>query len=140
MDFMETRRGVSPSRPRREVEPRGRGRTIWTKFLTARSGSWPTAGCSDEPEKESFRKVLDSIRVIRADGRIVGVGAASRRPQEMICGSCSSTHGTNARGRGYARKVVNSAKDRDFGVREARDAERRPEESGFVSSVSVAWV
>ena len=83
MDFMEPRRRSSR-----------RGRTIWTKFLTARSGSWPTAGCWTNRKRS--RSGRCSIRS-GSSGRMEKSSAwrASRRPQEMICGSCSSTHGTN---------------------------------------------
>lgn len=90
MDFMEARRVTEPSAP--EVEP-AREDDLDEIFDCAQRFV-ADCGLLDKPEKESFRKVLDSIRVIRADGKS-SAWRASRRPQEMICGSCSSTHGTN---------------------------------------------
>jgi len=130
MDFMEARRVTEPSAP--EVEP-AREDDLDEIFDCAQRFV-ADCGLLDKPEKESFRKVLDSIRVIRADGKIVSMARIAPATGDDLRLVLVYTR-DEYRGRGYARKVVNSAKKRDFGVREARDAERRPEESGFVSCV-----
>ncbi|MFR7744423.1 MAG: GNAT family N-acetyltransferase [Acutalibacteraceae bacterium] len=69
MDFMEARRVTEPSAP--EVEP-AREDDLDEIFDCAQRFV-ADCGLLDKPEKESFRKVLDSIRVIRADGKIVSM-------------------------------------------------------------------
>lgn len=135
MDFMEARRVTEPSAP--EVEP-AREDDLDEIFDCAQRFV-ADCGLLDKPEKESFRKVLDSIRVIRADGKIVSMARIAPATQDDLRLVLVYTR-DEYRGRCYARQGGQQRKKRDFGVREARDAERRPEESGFVSSVSVAWV
>ena len=67
-------------------------------------------GLLDKPEKESFRKVLDSIRVIRADGKIVSMARIAPATQDDLRLVLVYTR-DEYRGRCYARKVVNSAKN-----------------------------
>ena len=67
-------------------------------------------GLLDKPEKESFRKVLDSIRVIRADGKIVSMARIAPATGDDLRLVLVYTR-DEYRGRGYARKVVNSAKN-----------------------------
>ena len=67
-------------------------------------------GLLDKPEKESFRKVLDSIRVIRADGKIVSMARIAPATGDDLRLALVYTR-DEYRGKGYARKVVNSAKN-----------------------------
>ena len=67
-------------------------------------------GLLDKPEKESFRKVLDSIRVIRADGKIVSMARIAPATGDDLRLVLVYTR-DEYRGRGYARKGGNSAKN-----------------------------
>lgn len=90
MDFMEARRVTEPSAP--EVEP-AREDDLDEIFDCAQRFV-ADCGLLDKPERS--RSGRYSIRS-GSSGQMEKSSAwrASRRPQEMICGSCSSTHGTN---------------------------------------------
>ena len=106
MDFMEARRVTEPSAP--EVEP-AREDDLDEIFDCAQRFV-ADCGLLDKPEKESFRKVLDSIRVIRADGKIVSMARIAPATGDDLRLVLVYTR-DEYRGRGYARKVVNSAKN-----------------------------
>lgn len=106
MDFMEARSITEPSAP--EVEP-AREDDLDEIFDCAQRFV-ADCGLLDKPEKESFRKVLDSIRVIRADGKIVSMARIAPATGDDLRLVLVYTR-DEYRGRGYARKVVNSAKN-----------------------------
>ena len=106
MDFMEARRVAEPSAP--EVEP-AREDDLDEIFDCAQRFV-ADCGLLDKPEKESFRKVLDSIRVIRADGKIVSMARIAPATGDDLRLALVYTRMNTAEG-GYARKVVNSAKN-----------------------------
>lgn len=106
MDFMEARSVTEPSAP--EVET-AREDDLDEVFDCAQRFV-ADCGLLDKPEKEPFRKILDSIRVIRADGKIVSmarIAPATGDDLRLVLVYTRSEY----RGRGYARKVVNSAKN-----------------------------
>ena len=106
MDFMEARRVTAPSAP--EVET-AREDDLDEIFDCAQRFV-ADCGLLDKPEKEPFRKILDSIRIIRADGRIVSMARIAPSAQDDLRLVLVYTRDAY-RGRGYARKVVNSAKN-----------------------------
>ena len=91
------RRGASPSCRH------GRSRHCAQRFVS-------DCGLLDKPEKEPFRKILDSFRIIRADGKIVSMARIAPATQDDLRLVLVYTR-NEYRGKGYARKVVNSAKN-----------------------------
>ena len=88
MDFMEARRVTEPSAP--EVEP-AREDDLDEIFDCAQRFV-ADCGLLDKPEKESFRKVLDSIRVIRADGKILGAPLQRRLEHQLLVQGLDGGH------------------------------------------------
>ena len=105
----------------RELEPYGRryeealamdfmeARTV-TEIFACAQRFVADCGLLDKPEKEPFRKVLDSFRILRADGKIVSMARIAPAAQDDLRLVLVYTR-DEYRGRGYARKVVNSAKN-----------------------------
>ena len=122
MDFMEARSVTEPSAPEVETAQEGDLDEIFDcaqRFVA-------DCGLLDKPEKEPFRKVLDSIRVIRADGKIVSmarIAPATKDDLRLVLVYTRDAY----RGRGYARKVVNSAKNEilALGKRATLNVDRR---------------
>ena len=106
MDFMEARRVTEPSAP--EVET-ARADDLDEIFACAKRFV-SDCGLLDKPEKEPFRSCLDSFRVIRADGKIVSMARIAPSAQDDRRLVLVYTR-DEYRGRGYARKIVNSAKN-----------------------------
>lgn len=64
----------------------------------------------DKPNREAMRRSIGGFRVIRADGKIVSVGKAVRDIGESM--RITNVYTREAyRGKGYARKVVNTIKN-----------------------------
>lgn len=106
MDFMEARSVTEPSAPEVETAQEGDLDEIFDcaqRFVS-------DCGLLDKPEKEPFRRILDSIRVIRADGKIVSMARIAPATQDDLRLVLVYTR-DEYRGKGYARKVVNSAKN-----------------------------
>ena len=106
MDFMEARTVTEPSAP--EVETAGKGDL--DEIFACAQRFVADCGLLDKPEKEPFRKVLDSFRILRADGKIVSMARIAPATQDDLRLVLVYTR-DEYRGRGYARKVVNSAKN-----------------------------
>ena len=106
MDFMEARETTEPSAP--EVET-AREEDLDEIFDCAQRFV-SDCGLLDKPEKEPFRRVLNSFRVIRADGKIVSMARIAPATQDDLRLVLVYTR-DEYRGKGYARKVVNSAKN-----------------------------
>ena len=106
MDFMEARSVTEPSAP--EVET-AREEDLDEIFDCAQRFV-SDCGLLDKPEKEPFRRVLNSFRVIRADGKIVSMARIAPATQDDLRLVLVYTR-DEYRGKGYARKVVNSAKN-----------------------------
>ena len=122
MDFMEARRVTEPSAPEVETAQEDDLDEIFDcaqRFVA-------DCGLLDKPEKEPFRKILDSIRVIRADGKIVSMARIAPSSQDALRLVLVYTRDEYRR-RGYARKVVNSAKNEILasGKRATLDVDRR---------------
>ena len=122
MDFMEARSVTEPSAPEVETAREDDLDEIYDcaqRFVA-------DCGLLDKPEKEPFRKVLDSIRVIRADGKIVSMARIAPSSQDDLRLVLVYTR-DEYRGRGYARKVVNSAKNEilALGKRATLDVDQR---------------
>ena len=106
MDFMEARSVTEPSAPEVETAQEGDLDEIFDcaqRFVS-------DCGLLDKPEKEPFRQILDSIRVIRADGKIVSMARIAPATQDDLRLVLVYTR-DEYRGKGYARKVVNSVKN-----------------------------
>ena len=106
MDFMEARTVTEPSAP--EVETAGKGDL--DEIFACAQRFVADCGLLDKPEKEPFRKVLDSFRILRADGKIVSMACIAPATQDDLRLVLVYTR-DEYRGKGYARKVVNSAKN-----------------------------
>ena len=106
MDFMEARTVTEPSAP--EVETAGKGDL--DEIFACAQRFVADCGLLDKPEKEPFRKVLDSFRILRADGKIVSMARIAPATQDDLRLVLVYTR-DEYRGKGYARKVVNSAKN-----------------------------
>lgn len=109
------RRGASPSRPRPEVEP-AREDDLDEIFDCAQRFV-ADCGLLDKPEKESFRKVLDSIRVIRADGKIVSMARIAPATGDDLAAR-ARLHTGRIPWKGLCAQGGQQRKKRDFGVRE----------------------
>ena len=106
MEFMEARKVTEPSSP--EVEAAGEDDldeicACMERFLI-------DCNLQDKLNREAIRRSIGDFRVIRSDGRIVSVGKAVRDvngsmriTNDYTCETC--------RGKGYARKVVNTIKN-----------------------------
>ena len=106
MDFMEARSITEPSAPEVETAREDDLDEIFDcaqRFVS-------DCGLLDKPEKEPFRKILDSIRVVRADGKIVSMARIAPATGDDLRLVLVYTR-NEYRGKGYARKVVNSAKN-----------------------------
>ena len=106
MDFMEARSTTEPSAPEVETAREDDLDEIFDcaqRFVS-------DCGLLDKPEKEPFRKILDSFRIIRADGKIVSMARIAPATQDDLRLVLVYTR-NEYRGKGYARKVVNSAKN-----------------------------
>ena len=106
MDFMEARRVTEPSAPEVETAQQSDLDEIFAcaqRFVA-------DCGLLDKPEKEPFRSCLDSFRIIRADGKIASMARIAPSTQDDMRLVLVYTR-DEYRGRGYARKVVNSAKN-----------------------------
>ena len=106
MDFMEARSITEPSAPEVETAREDDLDEIFDcaqRFVS-------DCGLLDKPEKEPFRKMLDSFRIIRADGKIVSMARIAPATQDDLRLVLVYTR-NEYRGKGYARKVVNSAKN-----------------------------
>ena len=106
MDFMEARSITEPSAPEVETAREDDLDEIFDcaqRFVS-------DCGLLDKPEKEPFRKILDSFRIIRADGKIVSMARIAPATQDDLRLVLVYTR-NEYRGKGYARKVVNSAKN-----------------------------
>jgi GNAT superfamily N-acetyltransferase len=106
MDFMEARSVTEPSAPEVETAHEDDLDEIFDcaqRFVA-------DCGLLDKPEKEPFRKVLGSFRVIRADGKIVSMARIAPATKDDLRLVLVYTR-DEYRGKGYARKVVNSAKN-----------------------------
>ena len=106
MDFMEARSITEPSAPEVETAREDDLDEIFDcaqRFVS-------DCGLLDKPEKEPFRKILDSFRIIRADGKIVSMARIAPATQDDLRLVLVYTR-NEYRGNGYARKVVNSAKN-----------------------------
>ena len=106
MDFMEARSVTEPSAPEVETAHEGDLDEIFDcaqRFVA-------DCGLLDKPEKEPFRKVLGSFRVIRTDGKIVSMARIAPATKDDLRLVLVYTR-DEYRGRGYARRVVNSAKN-----------------------------
>ena len=106
MDFMEARSVTEPSAPEVETAHEDDLDEIFDcaqRFVA-------DCGLLDKPEKEPFRNVLGSFRVIRADGKIVSMARIAPATKDDLRLVLVYTR-DEYRGKGYARKVVNSAKN-----------------------------
>ena len=106
MDFMEAREVTEPSAP--EVETAQE--TDLDEIFDCAQRFVADCGLLDKPEKEPFRRILDSIRVIRQDGKIVSMARIAPATQDDLRLVLVYTR-DEYRGKGFARKVVNSAKN-----------------------------
>ena len=105
MEFMEAREVTEPSSP--EVEAAGEDDldeicACMERFLI-------DCNLQNKLNREAIRRSIGDFRVIRSDGRIVSVGKAVRD----VNGSMRITNVytcETCRGKGYARKVVNTIK------------------------------
>ena len=106
MDFMEARSVTEPSAPEVETAHEDDLDAIFDcaqRFVA-------DCGLLDKPEKEPFRKILGSFRVIRADGKIVSMARIAPATKDDLRLVLVYTRDEYRR-KGYARKVVNSAKN-----------------------------
>ena len=106
MEFMEAKEMTEPSSP--EVEAANEGDldeicACMEQFLIE-------CNLQDKLNREAMRRSIGDFRVIRADGRIASVGKAVRDIGESM--RITNVYTREAyRGKGYARKVVNTIKN-----------------------------
>ncbi len=106
MDFMEALEVTEPSYPGIET-PTG---ADTEELLECFTRFFADCGLPDVPTVESVRARLPGIRLIRADGKIVS--CASMNPDTVTSRRLSHVYTRpEYRGKGYARKVVNSIKN-----------------------------
>ena len=106
MEFMEAKEITEPSSPEVEAANEGDLDEIYAcmeRFLVE-------CNLQDRPSREAMRRSIGDFRVIRADGRIASVGKAVRDVNESMRITDVYTRET-CRGKGYARKVVNTIKN-----------------------------
>ena len=106
MEFMEAKEITEPSSPEVEAANEGDLDEIYAcmeRFLVE-------CNLQDRPSREAMRRSIGDFRVIRADGRIASVGKAVRDIGESM--RITNVYTREAyRGKGYARKVVNTIKN-----------------------------
>lgn len=106
MAFMEARTLTEPSSPEVEAANEDDLDEIYAcmeRFLVE-------CNLQDKPNREAMRRNIGGFRVIRADGKIVSVGKAVRDIGESM--RITNVYTREAyRGKGYARKVVNTIKN-----------------------------
>ena len=106
MEFMEAKAVTEPSSPEVEAANEGDLDEIYAcmeRFLVE-------CNLQDKPSREAMKRSIGDFRVIRKDGRIAGVGKAVRDIGESMRITNVYTRETY-RGKGYARKVVNTIKN-----------------------------
>lgn len=106
MDFMEATEKTEPS----SAEVETPSESDLPEILECLSNFTADCGLVDPVDAENVRRILGSFRILRVDGRIVSMA--------RICASTEADRKIAAvytrpeyRGRGYARKVVNTAKN-----------------------------
>ncbi|MFR2150470.1 MAG: GNAT family N-acetyltransferase [Christensenellales bacterium] len=106
MAFMEARTLTEPSSPEVEAANEDDLDEIYAcmeRFLVE-------CNLQDKPNREAMRRNIGGFRVIRADGKIVSMGKAVRDIGESM--RITNVYTREAyRGKGYARKVVNTIKN-----------------------------
>lgn len=131
MDFMEARTVTEPSAP--EVETAGKGDL--DEIFACAQRFVADCGLLDKPEKEPFRKVLDSFRILRADGKIVSMARIAPATQDDL--RLVRLHAGRIPRKRLRPQGGQQREKRDPCRRQARDAERRPEKPGLLPPVPV---
>lgn len=106
MEFMEAREVTESSSP--EVE--AAGEDDLDEICACMEHFLIDCNLQDKLNREAIRRSIGDFRVIRSNGRIVSVGKAVRNVNESMRITDVYTRET-CRGKGYARKVVNTIKN-----------------------------
>lgn len=107
MDFMEASTVTAPSAP----EVTAATEADVDEILECLAHFISDCGLLDSPgDRAQLQKQITSFRVIKADGRIVSMAQLARETEKDCCIVAVYTR-DDARGKGYARKVVNTVKN-----------------------------
>ena len=106
MDFMEATEVTEPSSP----EVAAAAEQDLDEIFACLERFVADCGLLDRPDREHTRETIGAFRVIRENGRIVSMAKLSPSTGADVKLTAVYTR-DEARGKGYARKVVNAAKN-----------------------------